>query len=297
MTDQTPAPNGTPGGAPNGGTPPATPWFQSDDFKALPPEAHEWAGKYKTPTEAVVGGYHAARFVGVPADRVLKLPEKPDDPAWGDIRARVGWKAPEKPEDYGIAVPEGFPPEYAQTIAATAHKLGVPKDTLLALAAENDKYVQAAMKAQDEQLRTRLGAADEAMKQALGAKYGEVTELTARALANAGLTPEAVNAAEQALALEGDGSALVAFRKLVTAYAEKTREAPFHDGGAPARAMTPEQAVATKQQKMADPDWRAKAIQRGTPEAVELMRLNAIITGETFDEERAKQLTGGVQRT
>lgn len=295
MTDAAAAPvQGTPAGT----GAPAAAWYQADDYKAaIPAEAQEWAAKYKSPVEAIVGGWNAAKFVGVPADRIVKLPEKADDPAWGDVRARVGWKAPEKPEDYGIAVPDGYPPEYAQKIAATAHKLGVPKDTLLALAAENETYVQAAMKAQDEQLRTRLGAADEAMKQAFGGKHAEVSELTARALQKAGLSPEVVNALEQAAALEGDGSGVVALRKLFSAFAEKTREASFHDGGTASGGMTAEQAVAAKAQKMGDPEWAKKATQRGSPERLELMRLNAAITGEKFDEEQAKKLSSGVAYT
>jgi hypothetical protein len=249
---------------------------------------------WKSPDDALKSYAELETFRGAPAERLLKLPEKPDDPAWADVRKRVGWSAPEKPEDYGIAVPDGFPAEYAQTIAATAHKLGVPKDTLLALAAENDKFVQAQLQQQDAQLKERLTAADQAFAKENGAKHAEVSELVQRTLAKSGLTPEAVSAVEETLALQGDGSAVLAFRKFLATAAQAGRESPIHTDGAGGGAMSAEQAkqaLATKRQNV---EWVSKALTRGTTEAEENIRLNIIATGGTPDDATVKRLASGI---
>lgn len=259
----------------------AAPWYGSDatdDVKSFV------AGKgWDSPMKAITSYRELEAFRGVPAERLLKLPEKADAPEWADIRAKVGWKAPEKPEDYEIATPAGYPVEYAQSIAQTAHKLGIPKDALTALATENDKAIQAYQAQQDQTIRSRIDAADASLKQSLGDKHGETMELVQRELTRVGLSPEIVEAVESSLAAS-DEKGVGAFRQVLIDLALARREAPLHNGAT--QMAQPSAATATN--KLAelgtDAAWVAKALERGTPESKERLRLIMIASGKAPDE-------------
>jgi len=70
--------------------------------------------------------YNAQKMIGVPKDQLLRLPtsDKPED--WAPVYNRLG--RPEKPDDYKLKVPEGFPPAekaYAESVMAAAHGAGL----------------------------------------------------------------------------------------------------------------------------------------------------------------------------
>ena len=70
--------------------------------------------------------YNAQKMIGVPKDQLLRLPtsDKPED--WAPIYNRLG--RPEKPADYKLKIPEGFPPAekaYVDSVTARAHELGL----------------------------------------------------------------------------------------------------------------------------------------------------------------------------
>lgn len=286
--------DGTPAGeGGQGGTPPS--WYQGDAFKALPPDSHGWLQRFKAPEEAIVAGWNAVKHVGVPPDRLLKLPEKPDDPAWGEIRARVGWKAPEKPEDYGIAVPDGYPTEYATAIASEAHKLGIPKDAMAGLVAANQRFVEAAQQAHDAKVRAAIDQADSVLKANLGPRYAETNELVQRELQRVGFKPEQIEALETAAALNGP-EAVVAFRQMAIDLATARREAPNHDGGATGGDLDAAGAQSKLEELARNSDWATKALQRGTPEAIERQMLIAAANGVKLSPEEAKRLASGVAR-
>lgn len=269
-------------------TPPVggTPWFGADHAPLV--QTKGW----KAPDDVIKSYGDLEKFVGAPADRLIKLPEKADAPEWGDIRARVGWKAPEKPEDYGIKTPDGQPPEYAQAITTAAHKLGVPKDTLLALAAENDKYVQGEMARREALYTQRAAATETEIKAKLGDKYVENTELVQRELTRLGLDADAVASIEAAAAMHGDGKALTALRMLLAEHANSRKEQTLHQGGG-GSGSNPATAKATLDAKMADAAWSAQALRRGTPEAIERMQLIAAASGTQMSAETATALAKG----
>src|SRR5690349_8033208 len=113
-------PGSTPGG--DGGNPGGdAKWysgFESPELRGFV-ETKGW----KDPGAAVESYRQLEKTIGVPAERLLKLPDKADAPEWKEIRAKVGVGAPEKPEDYGIPVPEGIDPGYAGEVAAKALEL------------------------------------------------------------------------------------------------------------------------------------------------------------------------------
>lgn len=116
-------PVGAPGaGAGEGGAGNPTPWAglseQNRGFVGLKGFKNE---------DAVVTAYRELEsFRGVPAERLLKLPDKDDSPEWEGVHKRLG--RPDKAEEYGV---EGADAD----LLAEAHKAGLTKRQVQALAA------------------------------------------------------------------------------------------------------------------------------------------------------------------
>ena len=272
----------------------SAPWFGAD----APPEVKTFVETkgWDSPLKAITSYRELESMRGVPAERLLKLPEKADDPSWSDIRARVGWKAPEKPEDYGVTVPEGHPPEYAAAITQAAHKLGVPKDTLLALAAENQKFVEAQTAIQDKTISERIAAADAAMAEKFGAKLPEVSERIQREASRLGFDAATIETVEGALALSSEDG-VGKFRALLADLAQARTEAPLHQGATQQMATNPQQAQAKLDQLARNPEWAKKALERGTAEAEERLTLIAQAAGKQVDAAEIGRMSKAIYGT
>jgi hypothetical protein len=86
------------------------------------------------------------------AGRTLVKPK--DDKDVEGIKAfRSGLGVPEKPEDYGLPVPEGGDPNFAKTASAWFHENGVPKDAAQKIAGKWNEHVKTEMDAIDKQLQ------------------------------------------------------------------------------------------------------------------------------------------------
>lgn len=286
---------GTAPGAGEGANP--TPWHAQDHSALV-------TGKgWKTPDDALKSYSELEKHIGLPPDRLIRLPEpgKLDDAGRSDIFKRIGYeppsmpKAPEKWEDYGVAPREGTPPEYTSSILQAAHKAGVTKEQLASIVEANDSFLSAHQKsakdAEDALVNDRLKAADAAIDERYKDKAGEMRELMTREAARLGYDPDGLKATEEALALAGDKS-LVSFRNLLADVAEARRESPLHRG-ATQLSLDSSGAKARLAELSKNPDWVAKATERGTPEAVERLMLNAKAEGSTLDEATAKRLASG----
>lgn len=264
----------------------ATPWHHADHATLV--QSKGWKG----PDDAIRSYAELEKFRGAPADRLLMLPERPDAPEWADVRKRVGWAAPDKPEDYGVTVPDGYPKEYANRISSAAHKLGVPKDTLLAIAKENEAIGKELVAQQTQLVTDRLSKADTEMQTKYGAKYGEIKELMTREYQRLGIPPEMVEVLESNAAIAHEKGALM-LRNLVADLADARREAALHHGNS-SGGMDANQARAQLDTKSNDLEWSKKATQRGTPESIERLRLIALAAGKTVSEEELKRQSSAI---
>ena len=169
---------------------PAKPWFS--EFKN--PELRGYAEKKNFPDpETVVSSYlNLEKFHGVPAERLLKMPEDVnDEAAVRPILERLNYVAPKEAKEYGFADMEGAIPEQAEALSAIAHKHGVPlkvaqnvfKD-VIALDATNRENM---MKQVEEEVSAELGAL---RGEWTGEKYDQNVEKARRAVRAAGFTEE-----------------------------------------------------------------------------------------------------------
>lgn len=263
-------PSGENGGNNGGGN---EPWYS----KIADPDLRGLAElkKWDSPDKALQSYKHLESHMGVPPERLLKLPEKPEDPAWNEIKSKLGFAAPEKPEDYELAVPEGFDDEFAKSVAAKAKELGIPKHMLKGLADHNNEMVKAALDAAEKADENRQNDALAALRADWGGAYEKTMALAQRAeeqvMSETGLSPESAEAWRKA---DPQG-----YYKLMGHIGSKLGEGRRIDGQTPPEQqhMSPEAAKVRLKERMADGDW-FKRWESGDVEArAEFKRLNTIL--------------------
>jgi hypothetical protein len=110
MSEMTPTPAPTPA---TGETPtPTTTWTSG-----LNDEVKGWVENkgFKDPAAVIDSYRNFEKLMGAPKERIIKLPEKSDDPAWNDIYGRLG--RPGDPKEYDLkAIPD---PKFGEFSGAT----------------------------------------------------------------------------------------------------------------------------------------------------------------------------------
>lgn len=190
---------GNPAAAGGEGT--SAPWYAGIEDAGLRGFAE--SKQFKDPAAVLSSYQNLERHMGVPADRLLKLPDKADAPEWKEIRARVGFSVPEKWEDYGLQNIEGAHPEYAANAAKWAHELGIPKDMLTKLAEKQGAWVAELEKAEVEAIKAKEAADMQALRAEWGQRYDGSVEMARRAANDlapkVGLDADALQQVEAAL--------------------------------------------------------------------------------------------------
>lgn len=279
MTDVNGSANGAgnpPGDGGNGGGNGGgeKPWYAGVQNEELRGKA-ELKG-WKSPDDALSSYFNLESKLGAPPDRLLKLPEKPDDPAWQEIHKKLGFAAPESPDEYELPVPEGFSDDYAKAIAAKAKELGVPKHMLKGLSEFNNEFVKTALDAQEKAAKEAHDAALAKLRVDWGGNYEPSMALAQRAeeqvMSEIGLSSEAIDAWR--------GADPGGYYKLLAYMGSKMGEARRIEGSGSAEsavAMSPEAARAKLSQLMGDKDWFKRWDAGDHNARTEFSRLNQII--------------------
>lgn len=272
MTEQAAAPTGEATTAtPNG------PWFASVQDTDLRGFAE--LKNFPNP-EAVLKSYRdLERHIGVPADRLLKLPEKPDAPEWAGIRQKLGFAAPEKPEDYGFPDIPGAHPEYSKAAAQWAHEAGIPKDMALALAQKQSAWVQELEQAQTQALAASQAQELSQLKSEWGNRYAASEEIARRAVREiapqVGLDEAAMSAVEQAL-----GTAKFLKMWALVGSKNNAEDAALGTEGVKSGfGMSPEAAKAKIDMLKTDSEWFGRWSKGDARAVQEWATLNAIASG------------------
>ena len=269
MSDQQP---NTPPAGDNGGDG-SKPWYAGitdPDLRGLA-ELKKW----DSPDKALQSYKHLESHMGVPPERLLKLPEKPEDPGWAEIKSRLGFAAPETAEEYELPIPEGFNDDYAKAIAAKAKELGIPKHMLRGLSEHNNELVKSILDANEKADAQRQTDALAALRADWGGTFDTTMALAQRAeetvMRETGLSQESVDAWRAA---DPQG-----YYKLQAYFGSKMGEGRRIDGeSAPTpQAMSPEAARTQLKSRMADPDWFSRWEKGGSEERTEWKRLNGIL--------------------
>lgn len=236
--------------------------------------------------EATKAYREAQRFVGTPPDRLIKLPEKPDDAAgWDAVWQRLG--APKAATEYdfsGIKYGDAeLEPSFVDTMRATFAKAHLPKDAAADVTKAVVKYLESA----DAEEATARAAALQSEQDKLAQSWGKNANfnmLTAQQGARRlglNLDPQTGNPEDKAAValIEktfGYARVMELFRKIGAGTSEDT----FVSGGVPGGTpVTQEGAQARLSELSADKDWSARLLKGDVAARREFDNLTQLIAG------------------
>ena len=231
----------------------------------------------KVATAATKAAIEAQKFIGLPPDRLIRLPEKTAEPsAWDAVYQRLG--APADPKEYDFSAvkhADGSAPAQSLVDAAraTAAALRAPKDKAAEIAAAMVKHADAA-KAETDAARAQTVAEQKAkLAQSWGAKAEENRLLAMQGARRLGITPEAVALLEQQIGYDG---VMEAMRKIGAGTTEDTFVTSGNRSGSPATVESAQQRLT---ELNSDAAWRTRLLNGDIAARREWMQLTSTIAG------------------
>lgn len=268
MTDPTPTPAPTPTPTPS----PTPAWHDGIEAETLgfwQNKGYDVTDPKKVAAELTKQYRAAEKFIGVPADQVLKMPKADAPPEEiAAFRQRLGMPADAK--EYDLSAVKDT--TVADALRATAHAAGLSKDAAAAVAASVAKALESKGTTDSVVQAAKLAEEKSALTKSWGDKYNFNLLQANEGARRSGITPEAVKAMENQV---GYAAVMEHFRKI----GANTSEGTFveREGGGGAGVTTREGAMSRKAELMADPAW-GKRFTSGDAEARrEYDRLNAMI--------------------
>lgn len=258
-----PNPNPAPNPNPNPAPAPAADWLSgvTPEHKGYI-ETKGWKN-----VGDLVGSYqNAEKLIGVPPNRVVKLPEKADDAeSWGKVWGQLG--RPEKADDY--AMPKEGDADFMGWARGAFHKANLTKAQAEALTAAWGEYATGAQTKTKEAYAAAVEADAAALKKDWGAAHDENVAKARLAARELGFDAETIDKLETALGFAGT---MKLFHKL----GGKVGEAEFHanQGGNTFGALSPAAAKARIDALKADKDWTRRYVAGGAAERDEWDRLH-----------------------
>lgn len=213
------------------------------------------------------------KLQGVPQDRILKLPEKADDPGWAGIYSRLG--RPEKADGYELKF-DGDP-AFAQKFQGVFHEANLSKSQAGKLNEAWNSYVNDVIKQDEDARKTKDAAELTELRTKWGATYDANVEAGRRAGREFGLSEEQFTAISGAL---GSGKTLELFQSIGAKLGEASPFNPASGGSASGFGMTPDQAKGRINMLTGDKDWTGRYLNGGAIEKEEMTRLQKIAAGE-----------------
>lgn len=276
MTEAAPATGGQGATALRSGAPSATTTTNPNDWTAgLPDEMRGFVQNkgWKDPQSALASYQNLEKAIGAPRERVMVLPEKADDPAWGDVYKRLG--VPEKADGYKL--PDGIDPSVAGVMTDLLHKANIP-------ASAGEKFLGGMR----EYFANQVGAANEKfgqesevqfnqLKEAWGDQFDARIEDARRASSGLGLSEQEHDALERVVGTKRMLSMLQSIGEMMGE--QKFRGAGGAGQGRSDFGYTPEQAKARIGELQRDSGWVKKYASGDVEARKELERLNRISLG------------------
>jgi hypothetical protein len=274
MSDQNTGP-GVPG-QPAGGTPGAPaagteqPWYNGIADTDL--RGYVQTKGFKDPAAVAEADRNFEKLQGVPQDRLLKLPEKSDDPLWDSIYSKLG--RPEKPDGYELKF-EGDD-AFAKSASEAMHKAGLTKAQAAGLNEFWNAHVDGMIKADTEARQQRDAAEMTGLRTKWGQNFDAHVEQGRRAGREFGLSEQEFEAISGAL---GSGKTLELFQKIGAKVGEAAPFNPNGSGGSSGFGMTKEAAQQRIKTLQGDREWGTRYLNGGAAEKEEMDRLQRIAAG------------------
>ena len=226
---------------------------------------------FKEPSDVLNSYVNLEKLRGVPQDRLLKLPEKSDDPAWNDIYSKLG--RPEKPDGYGFNKTEGEDNSFTEWAENTFHELNLTGKQGKALAEKLTEFNQQTLKNQEAAYSQEIEKQESQLKSDWGNKYDQNMAQAQLAVKNLGIDADTIDSMEKAI---GFSKTMEFMHNLGV----KMGEGSFIEGNPNiSGAMTKEQASAKIKQLSGDQEFNNRYLSGEYEAKTEMEKLHKIAAG------------------
>jgi len=202
---------------------------------------------------ALVESYrNAEKLLGVPKEKLVRLPDKEDAPEWNQVYDKLG--RPAKPEEYKYDAPQGTDPEFLSWAKENFHKVGLTQKQAQSLLKEYNDLSASKANAQAEAMQAKLKTQENNLKKEWGAALNQNLGVAREAVKKYGFTNDHIDQLENIMGYDG---VMKFFHKLGSA----TGEGSFVGSTGPVgfgNAMTPAQARYQIKALISDPDFGQK---------------------------------------
>lgn len=193
---------------------------------------------FKDPSMVLESYINLEKLVGVPKERLLKIPEKSDDPEWGNIYGRLG--RPEKADLYSIPAPKDGKgdPDFTNWAKSAFHEIGLSNAQAEKLSQKWNDYANGSQVKSDGETKAKFEAEATGLKKEWGAAFEQNTKIARQAAQAFGLDAETITKIE-------DQVGFSKVMKFMHAVGSKIGEDGFTVGGKSSGfgVMTPAQAL------------------------------------------------------
>ena len=224
---------------------------------------------------------------GVPADRLLRLPAQGDDAGLKAFQQKLGAPVDVTGYDFsGVKHANGEVVEaaFAANLAATYHKLGIPKDAAAEITRSIVGLADNADTAETAETGAKLAAEQQTLRTNWGVNFEANKFVASQAAVKLGITPVELDMLDGQI---GHARVMEMFRKIGT----QLGEAQFVSAGGNATPgiMTQEQAVARIADLKKDPIWTKKYLDGDTAARNEMAALSRMKLGPIDESQRPRR--------
>lgn len=201
---------------------------------------------------ALSGFRNAEKFLGVPKDQLLRLPnfDTAEQTELDQFYNKLGRPADAK--GYELPVPEGAPTEYADYMKEVFHKAGITAKQAKILAEANNEFGAKIGQATEQQKLEMNKTQQESLRKEWGEAYDAQMGTARYAFQELGVDAETVDKLQDAMGFDG-------VMKFFANLGSKFGEGRFVSGGASSNGpMTPNQAQAQIRQLQNDVEFGRK---------------------------------------
>lgn len=203
---------------------------------------------------------------GVPENELARIPKEGDADGWNAFYARLG--RPDNADGYSLPVPEGDDGAFAKQAAEWMHAAGLTPAQAQMLAAKNNEFMAAQVKAHQDQQAIESDRQMSELKTEWGQAYEQNSEIARRAAKQFGLTEDMLSGIEDAI---GTKQLMVLFNNIGQGLGE--HKAQGIGSGDSSFKLSPAAAQERIKQLQGDPEWSKKYLSGGANEAAEMQRL------------------------
>ncbi len=254
--------DGTPGAVPKGEP---SKWTDSFD-----PELKDYVTQkgFQEPKAVLESYRNLEKLRGVPQDRLLKLPDTPDDKAWNDVFTKLG--KPATPEGYDLKPKDPQDPSFTNWAKDAFHKLNLTTEQGKALVKQFDAFQEQGRVEAQEKYTAEVQEQTGKLRKEWGAAFNQNVNRARQAYRQFGIPDAAIDTLEKSIGFDG---VMKMFHQLGTSVGEHTFINGDGGAGFQDAVLTPDQANARIKALKQDPEWASKYLKGAAKERSEMERL------------------------